>query len=158
MTCSPRTVLTLETVDEILWYHHSNNASSVVLSYGTNYLVSSPNFWGCGWNLMVLPIPITPFWQYFHIVLHNYLVCGSKLLSPWKKSCIQKTSFLCHGWYHLYFDISPETCPILWHGHRSCFVFVFFFHFFRLVFLSITFVIIYMFFFYIFYLRREQVK
>ena len=97
MTCSPRTVLTLETVDEILWYHHSNNPSSVVLSYGTNYLVCSPNFSGCGWNLMVLPIPITPFWQYFHIVLHNYLVCGSKRLSPWKKSYIQKTSFLCHG-------------------------------------------------------------
>ena len=97
MTCLPRTVLTLETVDEILWYHHSNNASSVVLSHGTIYLVCSSNFWGWGWNLMVLPIPITPFWQYFHIVLHNYLVCGSKLLSPWKKSYIQKTSFLCHG-------------------------------------------------------------
>ena len=35
-------------------------------------------------------IPITPFWQYFHIVLHNYLVCGSKLLSQRKKSYIQK--------------------------------------------------------------------
>ena len=55
MTCLLRTVLTLETVDEILWYHHSNNASSVVLSYGTIYLVCSSNFWGCGWNLMVLP-------------------------------------------------------------------------------------------------------
>ena len=55
MTCLPRTVLTLETVDEILWYHHSNNASSVVLSHGTIYLVCSSNFWVCGWNPMVLP-------------------------------------------------------------------------------------------------------
>ena len=51
-------------------------------------------------------IPITPLWQYFHIVLHNYLVCGSKLLSPWKKSYIQKTSFLCHGLVSLIFCLS----------------------------------------------------
>ena len=37
------------------WYYHSNNASSVVLSHGTIYLVCSSNFWVCGWNPMMLP-------------------------------------------------------------------------------------------------------
>ena len=37
-------VLTFESVDEILWCHHSNETSSAVLSHGTVYLVCSSNF------------------------------------------------------------------------------------------------------------------
>ena len=42
-------------MDEILWFDHSNETSSAVLSHGTIYLVCSSNFWVCGWNPMVLP-------------------------------------------------------------------------------------------------------
>ena len=37
-------VLTFESVDETLWYYHSNETSSVVLSHGAIYLVCSSNF------------------------------------------------------------------------------------------------------------------
>ena len=37
-------VRTFASVDEILWYYHSNETSSVVLSHGTIYLVCSSNF------------------------------------------------------------------------------------------------------------------
>ena len=37
-------VLTLESVDEILWCYHSNETSSAVLSHGTIYLACSCNF------------------------------------------------------------------------------------------------------------------
>ena len=37
-------VVTFESVDEILWCYHSNETSSAVLSYGTNYSVCSCNF------------------------------------------------------------------------------------------------------------------
>ena len=37
-------VLTFESADEILWYDHSNETSSAVLSHGTIYLVCSSNF------------------------------------------------------------------------------------------------------------------
>ena len=48
-------VLTLKSVDEILWCYHSSETSSAVLSHGTIYAVCSSNFWVCGWNPMVLP-------------------------------------------------------------------------------------------------------
>ena len=41
-------VLTLESVNEILWSYHSNEIYSAVLSHGTNYLVCSYNFGSCG--------------------------------------------------------------------------------------------------------------
>ena len=37
-------VLTLESVDEILWYDHSNESSPAILSHGTIYSVFSSNF------------------------------------------------------------------------------------------------------------------
>ena len=37
-------VLTFESVDEILWWYHSNETSSAVLSHGTIYLVNSSDF------------------------------------------------------------------------------------------------------------------
>ena len=37
-------VLTFESVDETLWFYHSNKTSSAVLSHGTVYLVRSSNF------------------------------------------------------------------------------------------------------------------
>ena len=37
-------VLTFETVDEILWFDHSNETSSAILSHGTIYLVCCSNF------------------------------------------------------------------------------------------------------------------
>ena len=37
-------VLTFESADEILWYDHSNETSSAVLSHGTISLVCSSNF------------------------------------------------------------------------------------------------------------------
>ena len=37
-------VLTLESVDEILWCCHSNETSSALLSHGTIYLVGGSNF------------------------------------------------------------------------------------------------------------------
>ena len=41
-------VLTLQSVDEILWCYHLNETSSAVLSHGTIHLVYSSNFgvWG----------------------------------------------------------------------------------------------------------------
>ena len=41
-------VLTLQSVDEILWCYHLNETSSAVLSHGTIHLVCSSNFgvWG----------------------------------------------------------------------------------------------------------------
>ena len=48
-------VLTLESVDKILWCFHSNETSSVVLSRGAIHLVCSFNFRVCGPNPMVLP-------------------------------------------------------------------------------------------------------
>ena len=39
-----KVVLTFESVDEILWYDHSNETSSAVLSHGTIYLLRSSNF------------------------------------------------------------------------------------------------------------------
>ena len=43
-------VLTLESVDKILWCYHSNETSSAVLSQGIIYYVyvCSSKFWGCG--------------------------------------------------------------------------------------------------------------
>ena len=38
------TVLTFETVDEILWCDHSNETSSAILSHSTIYLVCCSNF------------------------------------------------------------------------------------------------------------------
>ena len=37
-------VLTFESLDEALWYYHSNETSSAELSHGTIYLVRSSNF------------------------------------------------------------------------------------------------------------------
>ena len=37
-------VLTLESVDEILWCYHSNETSSAVLSHGTIYIVCFSKF------------------------------------------------------------------------------------------------------------------
>ena len=48
-------VLTLESVDKILWCFHSNETSSVVLSLVAIHLVCSFNFRVCGPNPMVLP-------------------------------------------------------------------------------------------------------
>ena len=41
-------VLTFESVDETLWYYHSNETSSVVLSHGAICLVRTSNFWVSG--------------------------------------------------------------------------------------------------------------
>ena len=48
-------VLTLESVDEILWCYHSNETSLAVLSHGAIYLLCSSNLLVCGRNPMVLP-------------------------------------------------------------------------------------------------------
>ena len=48
-------VLTLESVDEILWCRHSNEFSSVALSHFAICFVHSSTFWDRGWNSMVLP-------------------------------------------------------------------------------------------------------
>ena len=37
-------VLTFESMDEILWCHHSYETSSAILSHGTIYFVRSSNF------------------------------------------------------------------------------------------------------------------
>ena len=61
-------------VGGILSCYHSNETSSAVLSYGTIYLVRSPNFWDCGWNLIVLPFKLNLFSSSF--TWHYYLVCS----------------------------------------------------------------------------------
>ena len=45
-------VLALESVDEILWYDHSNESYWAVLSCGTIYYAvqGGSTFWVCGWN------------------------------------------------------------------------------------------------------------
>ena len=47
-----KVVLTFESVDEILWYDHSNESYWAVLSCGTVYYAvqGGSNFWVCGWN------------------------------------------------------------------------------------------------------------
>ena len=51
-------VLTFACVDEILKCDHSNESYWAVLSCGTAYYAvqRGPNFWVCGWNLMVWPL------------------------------------------------------------------------------------------------------
>ena len=52
-----KTVLTFESVDEILECYHSNESYWAVLSCGTVYYAvqGGSNFWVCGWNPRVLP-------------------------------------------------------------------------------------------------------
>ena len=47
-----KVVLTFESVDEILWYDHSNESYWAVISCGTVYYAvqGGSNFWVCGWN------------------------------------------------------------------------------------------------------------
>ena len=47
-----KVVLTFESVDEILWYDHSNESYWAVMSCGTVYYAvqGGSNFWVCGWN------------------------------------------------------------------------------------------------------------
>ena len=47
-----KVVLTSESVDEILWYDHSNESYWAVISCGTVYYAvqGGSNFWVCGWN------------------------------------------------------------------------------------------------------------
>ena len=47
-----KVVLTFESVDEILWYDHSNESYWAVISCGTIYYAvqGGSNFWVCGWN------------------------------------------------------------------------------------------------------------
>ena len=47
-----KVVLTFESVDEILWYDHSNASYWAVISCGTVYYAvqGGSNFWVCGWN------------------------------------------------------------------------------------------------------------
>jgi len=61
-------------VGGILSCYHSSETSSAVLSHGTFYLVCSPRFWECGWNLMVLPFKLNLFSSSF--TRHYYFVCS----------------------------------------------------------------------------------
>ena len=47
-----KVVLTFESVDEILWYDHSNESYWAVISCGTVYYAvqGGSNFSVCGWN------------------------------------------------------------------------------------------------------------
>ena len=47
-----KVVLTFESVDEILWYDHSNESYWAVISCGTVYYAVQGGsiFWVCGWN------------------------------------------------------------------------------------------------------------
>ena len=72
MTESCEVVLTLESVDQILWCDHSNETSLAVFSHGTIYLVCSSNFWVCGWNPMVLPFK----WNLFSSIFTWYYLFG----------------------------------------------------------------------------------
>ena len=47
-----KVVLTFESVDEILWYDHSNESYWAVISCGTIYYAvqGGSNFWVCGGN------------------------------------------------------------------------------------------------------------
>ena len=66
--------LSIFLVGGVLSCYHSNETSSAVLSHGTIYLVYSPNFWNCGWNLIVLPFKLNLFSSSF--TWHYYLVCS----------------------------------------------------------------------------------
>ena len=76
--------LTFESVNEILWYYHSNETSLAVLSHGTIYLVCISNFWVCGWNPMLLPFkwnlfsssfPWYNLWIILLIILCHFISC-----------------------------------------------------------------------------------
>ena len=69
-------VLTFESVDEILWWYHSNETSSAVLSQGTIYLVSSSDFLSLWMKSCDVTIQMKPLQQYCHMVL-SYFVCSS---------------------------------------------------------------------------------
>ena len=74
MTESCEVVLTLESVDQILWCDHSNETSSAVFSHGTIYLVCSSNFLSLWMKSYGVTIQMKPLPQYFHMVLFNNLV------------------------------------------------------------------------------------
>ena len=52
---SRKMFLTFEPVDKTLWYDHSNETSSSVLSHATSYLVCSSDIWVRGRNTIVWP-------------------------------------------------------------------------------------------------------
>ena len=79
MTESCEVVLTLESVDQILWCDHSNEISSAVLSHGAIYLVCSSNFW-VFWSV------VWPFkWNLFSSIFTWYylfsICCNTVLLT-----------------------------------------------------------------------------
>ena len=45
----------MESCTVVLSFESVNETSSAVMSHGTIYLVSSSDFWVCGWNLVMLP-------------------------------------------------------------------------------------------------------
>ena len=99
-------VLTFESVDEILWCYHSNETSSAVLSHGTIYLVSSSDFWVCGWNLVMLPFKWNLFsstvtWCF--LILYVVLTFKSgwnPILLPFKWNLVSST----FTWHYLLFS------------------------------------------------------
>ena len=56
-------VLTFESVNEILWCYHSNEASSAVLSHGTIYLVCSSGKFKSLDDSYGVTILMAPLWQ-----------------------------------------------------------------------------------------------
>ena len=99
-----KTFLTFEPVEKTLWYDHSNETSSAVLSHATIYLVCGSNNWVGGRNLVVRPSNETFSTVLSHdticlVCSSNFWVCGRTLMVlpfKWTSSAVlsHATSYL----------------------------------------------------------------
>ena len=112
-----KVVLTFESVDEILWYDHSNESYWAVISCGTVYYAvqGGSNFWVCGWNPQVWPLR----WKLLSSTfLWNCLLCSTSLFQG---RLLGRTVLWCRWlWSTRWSSLTFESVnKILWWNHSN---------------------------------------